>query len=138
MIVGMVVLSGCTIPLAPFGRLPVEGTLLDAETREPVAGATIIVRALCCGMQIERLEELGRGAARASDGGFLALVPVPAGSRTDHIEVAVTRDGCETVFLFDVDQDITFVDQGLVIRNVFRITDPILVPACAVNGDGPP
>jgi len=132
----VVIVNGCTVPLVPFASLPVEGIVLDETSEDPLSGATVLVRALTLGGS-----ELGRQSGGVlKDGEFGIGVPIPAESpRTRKLEVTVSRDDCETIYLFDVDEDITLVDQGGLFRSFsFRITDPILVPACAEDGDGRP
>jgi len=97
--------------------------LQDAETSELLSGPTVIVRALASGG-----DERGRGAAVARNGDFLAIFPTFNESASiEELEVVVTRGNCETTVTLDVREDITVVDEGLL---VWHITDPILVPPC--------
>ena len=124
----IVIVNGCTVPLVPFASLPVEGIVLDEISEDPLSGATVLVRALTLGGS-----ELGRQSGGVlKNGQFGVGVPIPAESpRARQVEITVSRDDCESIFLFDVDQDITLVDEGGLFRSFsFRITDPILVPPC--------
>ncbi|MCH7885335.1 MAG: hypothetical protein IIC01_08805 [Planctomycetes bacterium] len=55
-------------------------------------------------------------------------IPPPVLARPDQIEVTVVRDGCESSFLIDVNED-TIVDLDFP-DDVIELTDPILVPPC--------
>ncbi len=126
-------LSGCNA-LDPSG-LPVEGTVVDAETGEPLSGVAVLVRTHCCGG-----EELGRGSALVKNGTlFVRTFPLSGSPATDYIEVTVTRGTCETRFMFEKDNGFIVVNFRLFNGELtFRITDPIRVPRCAEDGDGPP
>ncbi len=127
-IVAIVLIDSCTVPLVPFGRLPVEGVVVDGETGALLSGPSVLVRALSGGT------EQARGAALAANGEFLALIPISTeGLSTDQLSITVTRGACDTTFLFDTREDVTFVDGGVFIGNIFRITESIRVPPCEAN-----
>lgn len=132
-IVSIVLIDSCTVPLVPFGRLPVEGVVVDDETGAPLSGPSVLVRALSGGT------EQARGAALAENGEFLALIPISTeGLATDQLSITVTRDTCDITFLFDTRENVTFVDGGAFIGNIFRIKDSIRVPPCEVNNANGP
>jgi len=125
---------GCTVPIGGFSAIPLEGTVVDEETGQPLAVGTVLVRALCCGA-----DELGRQQGRVFQGAFSVPIPILAESPApDEYEVTVSRGSCESVFLFDVSEDVTFVDLPFPRGFLFRVSDPIGVPQCAEDGDGPP
>jgi len=115
--------------------LPVEGTVVDAETGEPLSGVAVLVRTLA-----DNLFETGRGSALAVNGGFqVRTFPIAGASAPDPLEVTITRDSCETQFVFEKDNGFTVENIGLFAGELtFRITDPIRVPPCAEDSDGPP
>ena len=131
-----VVLSQCPgcIPPDPPG-LPVEGTVVDVETGEPLSGVGALIRTLCCGDT-----EVGRGAALIENGElFVRTFPLAGSFATERIETTITRGSCDTRFVFEKNVGFTVVNFRLFDGELtFRITDPIRVPPCAEDGDGPP
>jgi len=117
--------------------LGVEGTALDKASGEPLVGvrAVVSVRALADGSELGRQ----RGGV-LGEGQFGVAVPIPAESLSiDQIEITITRDTCETVIVFDIDEDTPITEKPGFPRSFeFRITDPILVPACTEDGDVAP
>jgi len=126
-------LAGC-VPFDPPG-LPVEGTVVDEESGEPLSGVAVFVRTLSRGVT-----ETGRGSAIVLDGGFqVKTFPLKGSFPTDQIEVTITRGSCDTRCLFDKDNGFTVENLGLFAGEItFRITDPIRVPRCTEDGDAPP
>ena len=131
-----VVLSQCPgcIPPDPPG-LPVVGAVVDADSGEPLSGVAVLVRTLA-----DNLFETGRGSALAVNGGFqVRTFPIAGAPAPDPLEVTITRDSCETQFVFEKDNGFTVENMGLFAGELtFRITDPIRVPRCAEDGDVPP
>jgi len=109
--------------------------VVDQASGEPLSGVAGVVRTLCCGGA-----ELGRGAALVAEGNlFVRTFPLNGSPATDQIEVTITRDSCETQFVFEKDNGFTVENIGLFAGELtFRITDPIRVPRCAEDSDGPP
>jgi len=111
------------IPVGPAHER-VQGTVLDAETNEPFASATVRVRILCCDGF-----ELGSAETSVSDGHFAADVSVPAESpRSDQVEIIVVLEECEQPFVLESDEDIVVDVRFTVI--VLEVREPILVPPC--------
>jgi len=126
--------SSCTVPFRGFSDAPVEGTVLDKETRQPLAEGTILIRALCCGG-----DELGRQQGSVVQGTFSVPIPIPAENpAASQYEITISRDGCETLFAFDTEKDVSFVDLPFPGGFLFRIKDPILVPPCTPEGGSTP
>jgi hypothetical protein len=129
------IVSGCS-GLGGIAMTPVEGIVRDAVSEEAVAGVSVTVRRLCC----DGLDELGCGEGLTDENGeFAIIVPIIAESPvTDTFEIMVLRGACESVFALATYEDVSFVDLPFPRGFLFRITDPILVPACESAEDNAP
>ena len=139
----------CLIIADRIDHLSLHGTILDAETLTPLSNAVLGGRAFTAGevtAGVSALNLVGApiGPRSGDDGSFILSfvtgftplgesllgprIPPPVLARPDQIEVTVVRDGCESSFLIDVNED-TIVDLDFP-DDVIELTDPILVPPC--------
>lgn len=128
-----------------FYLFHIVGEVRDVQTGDPLSDASVGVQLLANGQVVaRRVAEAGDAVVTGADGTFDQRVSYSVGNcnltlpgvsptplpdlAPDEVEVIVNRDGCETVFTFDVNND-NFVD-ATASEQVLQLRDPILVPAC--------
>ncbi len=129
-----------------FPQLTVSGRLVDADTLLPVANATMGALARANGETLASEPPLrgsgttvfppsnaqGEFAVRLTRGSLTAC-PAPPFPAPDQIDIVVVRNGCETTFTIDVNEN-TVVDLSFP-NDTLELKDPIPVPPCEVGND---
>ena len=118
----------------------VRGTLLDRNEGTGLSGAPVGGRAFADGEELDFSSPTTRSGdsnepPSGEDGGFLLEFSTPLMGcpptpfpRPDQVEIIVVRDGCESSFLIDINEE-TVVDLDFP-DDVIELKDPILVPPC--------
>jgi len=130
--------------------LNVRGRVIDDSTRTPLFGVVVGGRTFTIDKETDRIPPTtGNGNPNGpptDEGGNFQLdfsnslgpcaqnlEPFPP---PDRVEITVIRDGCETTFAIDMDED-TVVDVSFP-DDTLELKDPILVPECGEDGDVAP
>ena len=133
-------ISSCIIHGDCMSLLFVRGTLLEETTGAPIARAPVGGRAFASDKELDftvPVTTFGgpNGPPSGEDGSFLLAFSTPLMGcpsapfpRPDQVEIIVVRDGCESSFLIDINED-TVVDLSFP-DDVIELKGPILVPPC--------